>query len=762
MDAPLILRIAACHLCVVQTSLAYTSKLVETLGLVSATHPAALVATGHSLLKQTLDMLTRSLDGIEEYERPTSADESSSASSAAPAKAALPAVLSKEQQLTVDLIDVAASLLRKLHVRLPHAYPSARYLHPRSWPFGSEEWAEAAQDAEPANTAGQRRDDDDDDANDRDQDDDDDAEQNDAGVPRSCYTEVLPLVPARAGVQPLVLGASAAETGEYLSTLLTRLEHFHRKVGVEGEGSTVAVGVVNDAGTTVLAFMPLLIAVSNQTLCNLPEPALEEHGRHVEAVANFAIEQSDTHNAWTQEELTTRMARSMPIPSRRSSPACCCMCSLSVSLFRLRELDLTAFSPSVAASTHQYLQCVEGAFKYANRAACLEFVHLTYVSASQCTHSMQAQAHLKVVTSIACHFVHSLCFVCVVCMQNDLVNWLGDAQQSFPRAAFIKLRRFAVSAFLALLYTMDTLFQSSVGSASFFAELFPLLANPLLTSHLLWLLREEREHAQTKVLPQVMRGLLNTNTRQSPSVKTVQMILTSLGNVACFTRAYDAPTQASDAGASAPAAAGSAVLPLLTPYMNQLLETISNTMEKSPSGTGQTASLVLCRILMAGYEMVNQHTAMHAAHLLFLSPCVVVALDLHLTARRSRSVALHFPLCLIAQAEVQSFFSRILSLYQRIVDESLFVAEQEEAGDEYDEDDQDLVSQLQYCVLDMLHLLFQDGDDKEAAIAAPTDNAPHPFDQQRFITLLLGDEDNIEVLRSIVHVLLENSKKPRQ
>jgi len=111
---------------------------------------------------------------------------------------------------------------------------------------------------------------------------------------------------------------------------------------------------------------------------------------------------------------------------------------------------------------------------------------------------------------------------------------------------------------------------------------------------------------------------------------------------------------------------------------------------------------------------------------------------------------------------VQGFFSRILSLYQRIVDESLFVAEQEEAGDEYDEDDQDLVSQLQYCVLDMLHLLFQDGSDKEAAIAAPADNAPHPFDQTRFIALLIDDEDNIDVLRSIGQVLLENAKKPRQ
>jgi len=282
----------------------------------------------------------------------------------------------------------------------------------------------------------------------------------------------------------------------------------------------------------------------------------------------------------------------------------------------------------VAASTHQYLQCVEGAFKYANRAACLDFVHLTYVSAFQCADSNACAGALgsgrRLMTAILLIHRSCGCFFCIFASaQNDLVNWLGDAQQSFPRAAFIKLRRFAVSAFLSLLYTMDTLFQSSVGSASFFAELFPLLANPLLTSHLLWLLREEREHAQTKVLPQVMRGLLNTNTRQSPSVKTVQMILTSLGNVACFTRAFDAPAQPADAGA--PAAAGSAVLPLLTPYMSQLLETISNTMEKSPSGTGQTASLVLCRILMAGYDMVAQ---LRVSHSLILSQCDGVVLIL--------------------------------------------------------------------------------------------------------------------------------------
>jgi len=46
----------------------------------------------------------------------------------------------------------------------------------------------------------------------------------------------------------------------------------------------------------------------------------------------------------------------------------------------LRELDLSAFSPHLAASAHHYLLCVEGAYKYAQRESCLDFAHITYVS----------------------------------------------------------------------------------------------------------------------------------------------------------------------------------------------------------------------------------------------------------------------------------------------------------------------------------------------------------------------------------------------
>ena len=155
--------------------------------------------------------------------------------------------------------------------------------------------------------------------------------------------------------------------------------------------------------------------------------------------------------------------------------------------------------------------------------------------------------------------------------------------------------------------------------------------------------------------------------------------------------------------------------PCLAPYMEQLLETIIGTMEKSPSGTGQVACLVLCRIVLCGYDM----------------------------------------------PEVRSSLPRILTLYRRVLDESLFVAEQAEMGEEYDEDDQDLVSQLQYCALDMLHVFFQ--DQSEAAldpIARGKTDETHPFVQANFVKIVAEDEDCLQVLREIVQVLMENTKKP--
>lgn len=309
---------------------------------------------------------------------------------------------------------------------------------------------------------------------------------------------------------------------------------------------------------------------------------------------------------------------------------------------------------------------------------------------------------------------------CLPSAQTDLVNWFSDAQSAFPRLAFIKLRRFGVSAFLALLYTLDTAFQTEIGSAAFFAECFPLLASPLLTSHLIWVLRSEPAHLEKEVLPLVMRGLLHTKTKSSPSVKTVQMILTALGNVACFSREAklveeneerDAPAAASSSSSSS-AAAPLATLPLLAPYMSQLLSTILGTIEKSPSATAQTGVVALARIVLAGFDM----------------------------------------------EEVAEALPQILRGWRGVIDERWFVREQSEAGEDYEEDDQDLVASAQYATTDMLHLVFQSPADAEAA-GIKTD---HPFNQSRLIALLSESPECVRQIRGIVQVMLENTKKPCQ
>lgn len=120
----------------------------------------------------------------------------------------------------------------------------------------------------------------------------------------------------------------------------------------------------------------------------------------------------------------------------------------------------------------------------------------------------------------------------------------------------------------------------------------------------------------------------------------------------------------------------------------------------------------------------------------------------------------------LPQPEVQSYLPRILSLYSHILDESLFVTEQSTNGDAYDEDDQDLVSQLQYCVCDMLHVFFQDMSEMKmlsnselVARGIPPEET-HPFKQVRLLQLFKEDEDCCNILKEMIQVLLANTRKP--
>jgi hypothetical protein len=632
----------------------YSSKLLETLGLLTTMFPRLALGSSHTLLEKTLRLVEKQLEGVEEWakeepeeEEEEEEEESASASSSKPSKPVkLPTQLSPAHSFTLSLLDFSSTLLRRLHFRFPVSYPSSRLLQPRAWPFGTEELGEEKD--EDGEEEGEKDEEEEDQQETIDEEEEDEEESGNSSSdasskfvpqPRQCFTEALHPNPAKRGAQLMAL--TPQQASELFGSLLSKLAVFYHKIGVEAGSSRAAAGTINEHGSTILSFLPLVVALEN-LYCNADEASRAAHGQHVEFLSDSLLD------------------------SLRS------LSFLSPSSHR--------FQPLLASAAHQLLQAMEGVWKHADRRAGVEAVPTVY---------------------------------------NDLVNWLADAQAAFPRQAFIKLRRYAVSAFLALMYTMDSTFQDAVGTQAFFSELFPLLANPLLTSHLVWLLRSHPEHLSKKVLPQILRGLLNTKTKQSPSMKTVVLILTSLGNVACFVRALGQTTGPAAAGEDSTSSSSKplAVLPVLAPYMEQLLETIIGTMEKSPSGTGQVACLVLCRIVLCGYDM----------------------------------------------PEVRSSLPRILTLYRRVLDESLFVAEQAEMGEEYDEDDQDLVSQLQYCALDMLHVFFQ--DQAEAALdpvaRGKTDDA-HPFVQEKFLKVVAEDEDCVQVLREIVQVLIENTKKPSQ
>lgn len=85
-------------------------------------------------------------------------------------------------------------------------------------------------------------------------------------------------------------------------------------------------------------------------------------------------------------------------------------------------------------------------------------------------------------------------------------------------------------------------------------------------------------------------------------------------------------------------------------------------------------------------------------------------------------------------------------------------------GDEYDEEDQDLISNLQYCILDMLHCLLQtDQQMEEVNTQWKEEKKKHAYwSRERFVEVLIQNEANLDILKEIVGVLVENTKKPSQ
>jgi len=653
-----------------ENAAAYRSKVAETLNLIASTKPSKLIPSCHKILKAALQRIVNNVKQMEKV-----GAEAAAAHTPAPA-------LTPLQRCTLDLVDLSGVLLRRMVLRLPRAYPSVRMLQPRTWPFGAED-----DPIDDGNNDENKGGDDDDDNEDDEEDNESDAEDDEPTSRMSLpfYTTRLPMDPLRAGVQSLQSAFNSSSSSEesaqtFFNDLVDSVMKLYERVGVEkrevgqngaqgGDGEEdeedqlnvqpVFSSIVTDAGATILTFIPLIVALSNQQLTNASpsSSSTEAHSSHIDKLSSYLIDQ-------------------------------------------LRELDLSTWDPSIPMlhTASHLLRALAGVFNYAYKDC----------------EGIQDSAEV---------------------IYHDLLNWMSDAAAIFPRPTLLKLRRKVLESFLALLYTMDTTFEQRIGSAALFTDLFPLLANPLLPPHLIWILRNHPTIVRAKVIPKVVKGLLAAQTKKNQSPKTVQSMLQAMGEVACFSLAvkdeeqkeeedceHESKSQDNDVADSTSVVLkpGPATLPLLAPYIVQMLDTICATIEHAPSTTGQAACLALCRIVMAGYDM----------------------------------------------PEVQSFLPRILAAHHGLLSESLFVAEQERLGDAYDEDDQDLVSQLQYCSLDLLHVYFQDTNDPMVAADPISMGAPDPnahvcrWKQDAFLDRLVEDVGNIDMLRAILLQCLSNTLKP--
>lgn len=516
----------------------FCRKLLESSSLLLSVYPRIYISHSNQLLKRGMEMVKEILETQEKEQKDNN-------------NKSLSPPLSPVYLLTLDLLDFLSLLLLKFHLRLPRNYPSVKYLLPKCWPLDDAE--EGGQ--EHGNKKGGGDDDDDaeddgksneDDEIDELSEEEDEEDKNKAEqlkwkhASRSYFTQYIAFNPVRKGVEPIQFSSpqSSSELFLHLSDQLLKLVNL---IGRERSNEEEED--------------------EEETEDKNSSPAiLNDYGVQILSFIPYLIALDNMYGTSTQEE-ESNDAESHPHTNHLDT--------VLTGLFDMLQgfdFSLVPFSPSLANSLHQLLFCVENCIKYSNQRYVVQLMASYY---------------------------------------DQLVNYCSEIQAFFPRNAYIKFRRIICGSFLSILYTLDDSFQDTISSTHFFAELFPLLANPLITSHLIYLLRTPsssiRDHVQKKVLPQIMKGLLNTKTKQSPSMKTVQMILTSLGNVVCFTRAYE-PINGEDKTSSS----SSATLPLLEPYLTSVIETILSTMQNSPSGTGQVASLVLCRIVMAGYQMVRR------------------------------------------------------------------------------------------------------------------------------------------------------------
>ncbi len=105
-------------------------------------------------------------------------------------------------------------------------------------------------------------------------------------------------------------------------------------------------------------------------------------------------------------------------------------------------------------------------------------------------------------------------------------------------------------------------------------------------------MRKETSVLNESILPRVINSLIKTNTRQSPSIKTVELIIYSLSDVCCYSIAsLQTPTFTFPASMLA--------------HIDEIFGTILNTLRNSPSSVGVCCVVALARLILAGCKMVR-------------------------------------------------------------------------------------------------------------------------------------------------------------
>jgi len=172
---------------------------------------------------------------------------------------------------------------------------------------------------------------------------------------------------------------------------------------------------------------------------------------------------------------------------------------------------------------------------------------------------------------------------CVREVYDTMIEILKKAKASGSRAVLLRLRRACIKLVVAIFYAYGEDFEVIVGVKNFFANTFPLLADPSILSHLVYVLREDEELLDRQVMPQVMRSLLAVPKKQL-SVRVLRSAIDAIGHICCFVATQDGQNY------------------LVEPYIEHIVGAMIETIENEPIALGRSCIVTLTRTIVTSWN----------------------------------------------------------------------------------------------------------------------------------------------------------------